>query len=112
MEQTKKQVKFEPEEQKPKNLKLGKRKLRSEAENEDVSAKHKRKRQRLEQAELPSKEAVTAHFKKLLQMLPNHVTILATKESIERIAEPTLKFVVREALTTGVPGCIELLEAH
>ena len=43
-------------------------------------------------------------------MSPNHVTILATKEPIERIAEPTLKLVIREALTMGVPGCIELLE--
>lgn len=110
MELTKKRVKFEPEESK--HLKLGKRKLRSDAENEDVSDKKKRKRQRLEQAELPSKELVVAHFQKLLQMSPNHVTILATKETINRIAEPTLKLVARKALTMGVPGCIELIEAH
>ena len=47
MELAKKRVKFEPEAA-SKHLKLGKRKLRSETENEDVSAKKKRKRQRLE----------------------------------------------------------------
>lgn len=94
-----KRVKFEQTENKQdkentdsNRVKLGKRTLGFDSSFEDdtksVVSKKKRKRQRLEQAVVPTLDEVINHWKNLMNRTDTKPRILATKETIDIIGEP------------------------